>query len=129
MYLLVRGRRLATRCIHLLSTGWPVRPLGVWKSTFLRSIPALLWLCSPLRPALGWGATGHEWVTGIAIEKLPDDVPAFVRDPAELPELALMGSELDRSKGSGETHDKERDPGHYVDLTDDGKAPQSRSGC
>jgi len=31
------------------------------------------------------------------------------------------GRELDRSKGAGETHDKECDPGHYVDLADDGK--------
>jgi hypothetical protein len=37
---------------------------------------------------------------GIAIEKLPEDIPAFVRDPAMLPELALMGRELDRSKGA-----------------------------
>src|SRR5262245_37077322 len=27
--------------------------------------------------ALAWGATGHEWISGIAIEKLPDNVPAF----------------------------------------------------
>jgi hypothetical protein len=46
---------------------------------------------------------------------------AFVRDHAMLPELAL-GRELDRTKGAGEMHDKERDPGHYIDLTDDGKA-------
>ena len=26
-----------------------------------------------------WGATGHEWVSGIAIEKLPDSVPEFIR--------------------------------------------------
>ena len=39
-----------------------------------------------------------------------------------LPELALMGRELGRSKGAGELHDKERDPGHYIDLTDHGKA-------
>jgi hypothetical protein len=71
--------------------------------------------------AWAWGGTGHEWATGIAIEKLPDDVPAFVRDPVMVPELALMGRELDRSKGAGDTHDKERDPGHYVDLSDDGK--------
>lgn len=75
----------------------------------------------PQQQAFGWGATGHEWVTGIGIEKLPEEVPAFVREPATLPELALMGRELDRSKGAGETHDKERDPAHYVDLTDDGK--------
>jgi hypothetical protein len=42
------------------------------------------------RNRLGCDATGHEWATGIAIEKLPEDVPAFVRDPAVLPELALM---------------------------------------
>jgi hypothetical protein len=62
--------------------------------------------------AWGWGATGHEFVSGIAIERLPGDVPAFVRDPAMVPEIALMGRELDRSKGAGETHDKERVPGH-----------------
>src|SRR5438067_3445331 len=69
---------------------------------------------------LGMGATGHEWISGIAIEKLPDSVPAFVRNPDAAAEIAVMGRELDRSKGSGETHDKERDPGHYVDLADDG---------
>jgi hypothetical protein len=29
----------------------------------------------------GWGATGHELVSGIAIEKLPDDIPTFARRP------------------------------------------------
>ena len=72
------------------------------------------------REAWAWGATGHEWVSGIAIEKLPDSVPGFVRTPEAAAEIAVMGRELDRSKGAGETHDAERDPGHYVDLADDG---------
>jgi hypothetical protein len=55
----------------------------------------------PGQQALGWGATGHEWAMGIAIEKLPDDIPAIVRDLAMMPELALMGRELDRFKGAG----------------------------
>jgi hypothetical protein len=67
-----------------------------------------------------WGATGHEWVSGIAIEKLPDSLPAFVRSPETVGEIAVMGRELERSKGAGKTHDAERDPGHYVDLFDDG---------
>src|SRR5438552_6766873 len=67
-----------------------------------------------------WGATGHEWVSGIAIEKLPDSIPAFVRTPEAAAEIAVMGRELDRSKGAGRTHDAERDPGHYVSLTEDG---------
>ena len=27
-----------------------------------------------------------------------------------------------RAEGAGKTHDAERDPGHYIDLTDDRKA-------
>ena len=45
-----------------------------------------------------WGATGHEWVSGIAIDKLPDSVPAFIRTPEAAAEIAVMGRELDRSK-------------------------------
>jgi len=51
--------------------------------------------------ALSWGATGHEWISGIAIEKLPDSAPAFVRTPEAAAEIAVMGRELDRSKGLG----------------------------
>jgi hypothetical protein len=41
--------------------------------------------CWPAEGALAWGATGHEWVSGIAIEQLPADVPAFVHAPEALP--------------------------------------------
>jgi hypothetical protein len=71
-------------------------------------------------PGWAWGATGHEWVSGIAIEKLPDDVPDFVRTSDAAADIAVMGRELDRSKGAGRTHDAERDPGHWVSLADDG---------
>src|SRR5262245_38748521 len=63
-----------------------------------------------------WGATGHEWVSGIAIEKLPDTVPEFIRTPEAAAEIAVLGRELDRSKGAGKTHDAERDPGHLCLL-------------
>lgn len=75
---------------------------------------------SPGSGAWAWGATGHEWVSGIAVEKLPDTVPVFIRTPEAAAEIAVMGRELDRSKGAGKTHDAERDRGHYVDLADDG---------
>jgi hypothetical protein len=61
-------------------------------------------------------ATGHEFISGIAIEKWPDNLPAFIRTPEAVAEIAVMGRELDHSKGAGETHDKERDPGHNVLL-------------
>lgn len=81
---------------------------------------AVLLVTGTAADCLAWGATGHEWVSGIAIEKLPDTVPAFIRTPEAAAETAVMGRELDRSKGAGKTHDAERDPGHYVDLADDG---------
>jgi len=68
------------------------------------------------KDAWAWGATGHEWISGIAIEKLPDSVPAFVHTPEAAAEIAVLGRELDRFKGAGRTHDAERDPGHYVDA-------------
>lgn len=92
-----------------------------------RGMRAILWVAAAAAAVMGsvgpcwaWGATGHEWVSGIAIEKLPDSLPAFVRTPEAAAEIAVMGRELDRSKGAGKTHDAERDPGHYVDLADDG---------
>jgi hypothetical protein len=77
-------------------------------------------ILSPAKMALAWGATGHEFVSGIAAELLPDEIPAFVRTPQATADIAVLGRELDRSKGAGETHDSERDPGHYVDLDDAG---------
>jgi len=87
----------------------------------LRTLLALLIIVVGPTDAWAWGATGHEWVSGIAIEKLPDSLPAFIRSPEAAAEIAVMGRELDRSRGAGRTHDAERDPGHYVDLADDGK--------
>jgi hypothetical protein len=72
------------------------------------------------RDGWAWGATGHEWISGIAIEKLPDSLPDFVRTTEAAAEIAVMGRELDRSKGAGKTHDAERDPGHWLSLADDG---------
>ena len=80
----------------------------------------LLVVLCPVGLCWAWGATGHEWISGIAIEKLPDGLPVFVRTPEAVAEIAVMGRELDRSKGAGETHDKERDPGHYMNFADDG---------
>lgn len=54
------------------------------------------------------------------MKNLPESLPAFLRTPEAIADITIMGRELDRSKGSGKTHDAERDPGHYVDLADGG---------
>ena len=86
--------------------------------TFRALISALM-LLVPAH-AFAWGATGHEYVSGIAVETLTSEIPDFVRTPKAINTIATLGRELDRSKGAGLTHDSERDPGHYVNLTDDG---------
>ncbi len=78
-------------------------------------------LSVPSNAARTWGATGHEWISGIAVELLPDELPEFLRTPDAAAEIAMLGRELDRSN-AGATHDQERDPGHYVNLDDDGTA-------
>jgi hypothetical protein len=86
-------------------------------SPTLRGLLTLLLLLSPAA-AFGWGATGHEFASGVGAEILPEEIPAFVRQPDAVAEIAVLGRELDRSKGSGDPHDKERDPGHSVNLDD-----------
>ena len=71
-------------------------------------------------PALAWGAAGHRIINNVAARSLPASVPAFVRSPATIAEIATLGPEADRLKGAGKTWDGDLDPGHYLDLDDDG---------
>ncbi len=71
-------------------------------------------------PALAWGATGHRIINNVAARSLPEFVPEFVRTPAAIAEITTLGTEADRLKGAGKTRDADLDPGHYLDLDDDG---------
>jgi hypothetical protein len=85
----------------------------------LLSFIAIMSLTTPA--ALAWGATGHTLISRAGAESLPASLPAFVRTPAAVDEIAALGPELDRSKDAGHTHDLDLDPGHYADIGDDGK--------
>ncbi len=98
-------------------------------------VGALLAATAPTQ-ALAWGHTGHVMVSRIAIQKLPAEVPDFVRTAQAAQQIGELGAEADVSKTTGlvtsgsyagrdirttfAVHDGERDPGHYVDLNDDG---------
>ena len=71
-------------------------------------------------PALAWGHTGHIEISRLAASLLPSSLPAFLRTPDAVEAIAQLGPEPDISKSSGTTHDDERDPGHYIELNDDG---------
>lgn len=75
---------------------------------------------APIGSALGWGATGHEIVSGVGAELLPEELPSFVRTQEAIADIAVFGREPDRSKGTGDPHDKERDAGHFVSIDDAG---------
>ena len=69
--------------------------------------------------AQAWGATGHRIIGELAIKALPEEIPAFLHSDDVARQVGELSREPDRWRGSGETHDAERDPGHFVDVADD----------
>ena len=62
-----------------------------------------------------WGNEGHMMINRVAAEKLPADVPAFLRNAAE--QLAYLGPEPDRWREKSELALKlSQEPDHFIDL-------------
>jgi hypothetical protein len=102
-----------------------------------RFISGLTGVCMMLASchAWSWGHTGHVEISRIAIDKLPDEIPFFVRNDLALAAIGELGPEADESKTTGivtglsstgslltarTVHDAERDPGHFIDIDDTG---------
>lgn len=77
-------------------------------------------LAASASSAFAWGATGHRLVSLIGVQSLPPELPAFLRSPSVQWQVGELGREPDRSKGSGQPHDADLDPAHFVDVNDDG---------
>ncbi len=71
-------------------------------------------------PTLAWGALGHRLVSASGEAALPPSMPDFLRSAAAIAEVGDLGPEADRLKSSGRTWNSDDDPGHYVDLAEDG---------
>jgi hypothetical protein len=82
-------------------------------------IVCILLAASPL-PAAAWGGTGHTYIGEIAARNFPLSLPAFLRTPLAAKQIGLMATEPDLSRGAGQPHDADSDPGHFVDVSDDG---------
>jgi len=66
-------------------------------------------------PAWPWGNEGHMMINRVAAEKLPAEVPAFLRNAEE--QLAYLGPEPDRWRERSELALKlSQDPDHFIDL-------------
>ena len=72
-------------------------------------------------PASAWGSTGHRIIGRLAMGALPMEAPAFLRTADAVLAIGELAREPDRWKGAGKAHDSERDPGHFLDLGDDGR--------
>ncbi len=73
--------------------------------------------------ALAWGDTGHRMIGTLAMEALPASVPTFLHAPGVAADVGEWAREPDRWRAAGLVHDDMRDPGHFVDVNDDGRVP------
>jgi hypothetical protein len=71
--------------------------------------------------ALAWGDSGHRLIGRLGVETLPEELPGFLRTKQAAEDVGEFAREPDRSRGAGKVHDTDRDPGHFVDVDDDGK--------
>jgi hypothetical protein len=78
-----------------------------------------LMLAAPM-PAQAWGALGHKLIGEAAAAEFPASLPAFVRSRPAAWRIGEASREPDRSRSAGEPHDGDLDPGHYVNVRDDG---------
>src|SRR5271168_471563 len=80
-----------------------------------RILPCLLAILLLANYAWPWGNEGHMMINRVAAEKLPSDVPAFLRNAAE--QLAYLGPEPDRWREKSELALKaSQEPDHFIDL-------------
>ena len=70
--------------------------------------------------AFAWGAAGHRMIGELAAKNFPATLPAFLRTPQAQFQIGQLAREPDISKGAGQPHDADLDPGHYVNVSDDG---------
>lgn len=88
----------------------------------MKRYAALALACALFVPAhaLAWGARGHTMINLLAAQSFPTEMPAFTRTVSAIEEIATLGPEEDRLKGAGGSWDADNDPGHYLNLGDDG---------
>jgi len=87
---------------------------------FRAAAPALIASLLFAEQAGAWGSTGHRLIGQLGVATLPDTLPAFLKTPETILQMGELSREPDRSRGAGQPHDEDLDPGHFVDLTDDG---------
>ena len=71
-------------------------------------------------PALAWGYLGHHMIGELAVRNFPAEIPSFLRTDNAVFQIGTLSQEPDVSRNAGQPHDWDADPGHFLDLSDDG---------
>ena len=71
-------------------------------------------------PAFAWGGTGHRYIGELAARNFPKAIPAFLKTPLAVKQIGLLAQEPDISRNAGRPHNSDSDPGHFLDVSDDG---------
>jgi hypothetical protein len=79
---------------------------------------AVAFLCGlAATPSFAWGPDGHRIVNRLAAEKLPPEVPEFLRSQAAVEEIEYLGPEPDRWRSANEPElNAAQAPEHFIDL-------------
>jgi len=89
---------------------------GRFVVTRAAAILALL-LMAPSPTAFAWDEQGHAIITELALEALPDTMPAWVRSPEVRARLIYLSAEPDRWRGQRHVQvDHINNPDHYLDV-------------
>jgi hypothetical protein len=67
-----------------------------------------------------WGYVGHRMIGQVAARHFPSELPSFLRTELAVSQIGTLSQEPDTSRNSGEPHDADLDPGHFLNLSDDG---------
>ncbi len=83
----------------------------------LTSLALIAFVLIPQQPAAAWGNEGHIYINRVAAQKIPASMPAFLRTPRAVNEIAYLGPEPDRWRSPSEFALKNsQEPDHFIDL-------------
>lgn len=85
----------------------------------LRRTMAVVLILQASMPAWAWNAHGHRTITYLALDGLPADAPAWLRDAEVRNRIAFQSNEPDRWRGwPADCLEHVNNPNHYLDLDD-----------
>jgi len=87
------------------------------KSDFRSHLALVLLSLVAVPSSFGWGSKGHTMINRLAAENLPTDLPAFMRTPEAINEIAYLGPEPDRWRSRAEPElVAAQAPDHFIDI-------------